>query len=124
MSESVEQLRKARARICLRIAEAIEHEWPNIGMEGYDVDIAARRISQFMPLTYAEADAEMDAMKSDPTPCQEYAPSLFAQLREAVHATPEMSTRTVLEAAIAKCKAGGTEAMSPAHRASAAGGAA
>lgn len=52
---------KRRKAIALRIAEAIERKWPNLNMEGYDVDEAAILIDQYIPLTAVEADAEFDA---------------------------------------------------------------
>lgn len=93
-------------RIALRIVEALEAKWPNLCLEGWDSDEARERIALEIPACVQEAEEEYERISAElneeraSTP----GPSPFARLREAVHATPEMSLKTVLEAAIAKCE--------------------
>lgn len=58
-------LTKSRRAVALRIAQRLEDEWPNLNMEGYDVDEATDIIEQLIPLSAAEAEAEMEAMRGD-----------------------------------------------------------
>lgn len=56
---------KSRRAVALRIAEAIDAEWPNLNMEGFDVDEATDIVETLIPMTAAEAEAEMEALRDD-----------------------------------------------------------
>lgn len=58
-------LTKSRRAVALRIAQRLEDEWPNLNMEGYDVDEATDIIEQLIPMSAAEAEAEMESMRGD-----------------------------------------------------------
>ena len=99
MSEQLKLL-KARRKVCFSIAECIDLHFDG---KPFDIDEAAKLIECFLPHTYAEAEAEMDAILRSPSvQSTERKPSFFDQLRLAVHATEGMSIRCVVEAAVAK----------------------
>ncbi len=47
------QMKEANERLSLRIAQKIYDEWPNLIMEGYDVERAAKIINLWMPFPFA-----------------------------------------------------------------------
>lgn len=58
-------LTQSRRAVALRIAEAIDREWPNLNMEGFDIDEAMDIIETLIPLSAAEAESEMEALRDD-----------------------------------------------------------
>lgn len=58
-------LTKSRRAVALRIAEALDAEWPNLNMEGFDIEEATNIIDMLIPLSAAEAEAEMESLRDD-----------------------------------------------------------
>ncbi len=93
----------ARHKIAFRIAETLAEMFAD---NSYDVDEAYQLIETMIPLTNAEAEAELEAFdcKERESPGLGRAPGLLTQIKQAVSATPEMSIVTTLKAIIIKCK--------------------
>lgn len=95
------KLRQLRRRLCLEMAEVLEAEY----RRGFDVDRGARLLEGLLPLTYAEADEEAQAMRTDTAVAATsgQTPSLGSQLRTALglDCNPPVDLRQVLIAAIA-----------------------
>ena len=95
-------MKTARQRLAWKIAEAIESEITVYG--NLDIDDFYEVIERLLPSTYEEIEAELEKMRDDLLDgnaiSKPEGPTLMQRLREAVHATPEMSLKTTLEAAI------------------------
>lgn len=85
MNPTPQQVLKARSRIAHQIAEQLPARFPNLQhrTSGYDIDAARRLITTLIPMSNAEADAEMSLLKDayDASPRQ---PSMVQPLRDAV----------------------------------------
>lgn len=91
----------ARKRIAFGIAEDLESEFSLAADEQWDLDKAARTIEMGIPLSNAEAEAEL----SDLGVAQNGQPGIsqFRRLRDALHCSGSIGE--VIEAAIAKVAA-------------------
>lgn len=62
--QNVEQVRKARRKLAMRIADAIAHQWPALTVYGYDQEHATDIVEQLIPLTYSEMEAEIATLSA------------------------------------------------------------
>lgn len=96
-------LLERRRGLCLRIAEAIDDHFDLSGLPGrhavYDRDEAAHLIDDLLPMTYAEAEAEM-AETAAMMPLRPPGPSLPDQLRAALGLTKDVPLTQLLQSAI------------------------
>jgi hypothetical protein len=90
----------ARRKLCLKMAEIIDDVCDDLE----DVDELAKAIDMALPMTYVEAEAEMEKLRDDTCPPRQPGPSKLRQIAELVHCTEDMSIATVLDAVIAKLK--------------------
>jgi len=94
-------------KLAFRIAERITSDFILHDMAGEqtDTEYLYREIYSMLPESLEGIDEIMEEAEDESfiKPIQR-GPSLMTRLREAVHATEEMSLRTVLEAACAKCE--------------------
>ena len=90
------------ARIALAIVNDLEEEWPYLSYPGesWDSDKARHIIEMRLPLTIAEAQAQMDAIMNYEPPISRKGPSLISQLRKALGLDGDASLRTTLTLAI------------------------
>lgn len=96
---------QAIRKLALKIAEAMNDHWRNLFVEGYDVDEAADLIAMYIPLTRAEADAEIDALMADKDePAVPRKPSQFAQLCEALGVVKDGPIGLVMNDCIRKAR--------------------
>lgn len=103
MSDNRTLLQKRRG-LCLKLAEEIERHFELHNIPGrkaaYDIDEAAVVIDQHLPLTYAEADAEMAETAEDLAPLMPPGPSLSQQLYDALGLTRDVGIRGLLQSAV------------------------
>lgn len=98
-------LEKARKRLALRIAQAIEAEFQFPLSSNWDSSKAAAVVELMLPLTAVEADAEMDAMDKPSKRRKPAQPSHFTRLRQAMNLPEGATIGDVLEQAIWKIQA-------------------
>lgn len=99
------EIHHAKKKLALRIAESINEEWPDLSREGYDIDEAAALVELELPMTLAEASAEMAwTREPDDEPVKPRGPSLIRQLGEALHFSEGATIKQILEKAIEKLK--------------------
>lgn len=100
------ETKNLNARIALDIVIDLEREWPYLRRFNldWDSDKARQIIEMRLPLTTAEAEAQMDeVMKAESIPVPKE-PSLIVQLRTALGLAEGASIRTILTTAIAVLK--------------------
>ena len=90
-------------KIALRCVEALERRWPNLCMEGFDIDEATDELAMMIPCCVQEAESAMAEMDKDEDAQPPPGPSLISQLRIAL-GLESGSIRTTLELAIERVK--------------------
>lgn len=101
MTRTVTQLRKS---LCLDLAELLEQHFGLADHHRWDVDRAARLISCRLPLTYPEAEAEMDALRENIPAARNRTASVLDELRDALGLGREISLVELIRAAAQRVK--------------------
>ncbi|MHA2279909.1 MAG: hypothetical protein ACXAC5_03405 [Promethearchaeota archaeon] len=81
-------------KIAFQCAEALHKHWPNLHLEGFDIEKATDIMKTIIPICQAEAYADMEAIDKTVLPVRDYAKGIGTRLRKSL----DMENGTLFEA--------------------------